>query len=61
MIDTLAAAYAECGDFNHAVEYQQKALDAMKAQGADADTLRQSEARLGLYRRSQPFRDRLDP
>ena len=52
--DTLAAAHAEAGDFDKAVEAQQKALDDpahMKDDGAGA------RRRLQLYRDRKPFRD----
>ena len=51
-IDTLAAAYAEAGDFDKAVEMQEKALKlaAMAAR-------EEFEARLALYREQKPFRE----
>lgn len=52
-VDTLAAAFAEAGDFQQAVKYQKQALD-MSAKGN-----RQREAmqnRLSLYEKQQPFR-----
>ena len=53
-LDTLAAAYAEAGDFNKAIETQQKSLD-------DADFMRDdgegARKRLKLYREKKPFRD----
>ncbi|HEY4311448.1 MAG TPA: tetratricopeptide repeat protein [Pirellulales bacterium] len=50
---TLAAAYAECGDFDQAVKYQQKAIDR---QGDDADATSEARRRLQLYTEKQPFR-----
>ena len=53
-LDTLAAAYAETGDFDKAVQTQQKAFDDpefMKDDGAAA------RKRLELYRSKKPFRD----
>lgn len=53
-LDTLAAAYAEIGDFDKAVEVQQQAIDDadfMKDEGEDA------RKRLKLYRDKKPFRD----
>lgn len=47
-IDSLAAAYAEAGDFEKAIQFQKKA-DAMDKK-ADPD-------RLALYEKHQPFRD----
>jgi Flp pilus assembly protein TadD len=53
-IDTLAAAYAEAGDFVKAVEYQKKALAFSafeKKVGAEA------RQRLEQYARKTPYRD----
>lgn len=53
-LDTLAAAYAEVGEFDKAIETQQKAIDDpefMKEEGDDA------RKRLKLYRDKKPFRD----
>ena len=52
ILDTLAAAYAEAGNFPEAVSWQEKAIqfpDFMKDQGDGA------RARLELYRKRQPF------
>lgn len=53
-LDTLAAAYAETGDFDKAVEVQQQAFD-------DSDFMRDegvgARKRLKLYREKKPFRD----
>jgi tetratricopeptide (TPR) repeat protein len=48
-LDTLAAAYAECGDFESAVKYQAKAI-----QISDPDP--EMDARLELYRKNKSFR-----
>jgi tetratricopeptide (TPR) repeat protein len=53
-IDTLAAAYAETGDFDSAVEYQKKALSIPKLAMTHAEDGRK---RLELYVRKKPFRD----
>jgi eukaryotic-like serine/threonine-protein kinase len=55
-LDTLAAAYAEIGDFDQAVTYQKKALAAShpeweKGEGKDA------RQRLELYTQQRPYRD----
>ena len=52
-IDTLAAAYAEAGDFDSAVKFEQKAIAKAKK---DDDT-RGAQARLALYQKHQPYRD----
>ena len=54
-LDTLAAAYANAGQYEQAVETQTKAIEVMK----DAEE-RSGEAlveRLGLYQASKPFRE----
>jgi len=53
-LDTLAAAYAESGDFDKAVETQQKAIDDPEFMKDDGDGARK---RLELYRQKKPFRD----
>jgi tetratricopeptide (TPR) repeat protein len=53
-LDTLAAAYAEAGDFDKAVETQQKAIDDRDLMKDDGDGARK---RLQLYREKKPFRD----
>lgn len=50
-IDTLAAAYAESGDFEQAVKYQELALK----QNDDQNEQPGMEQRLGLYQRHQPY------
>ena len=49
--DTLAAAYAEVGDFDRACEWQVKALDA-----AADDEKPDFQRRLAMYEQHQPFR-----
>ena len=51
-LDTLAAAYAESGDFEQAVKYQEKAL-----QLAPERKKAEFEQRLGLFKAGQPYRD----
>jgi predicted Zn-dependent protease len=53
-LDTLAAAYAEVGEFDKAVETQQRALDDPEHMKDDADGARK---RLKLYLEKKPFRD----
>jgi tetratricopeptide (TPR) repeat protein len=55
-IDTLAAAYAEIGDFARAVEYAGKAVALALPEARAGD-----EARLDLYRAGQPFREGTPP
>jgi len=52
-LDTLAAAYAEVGEFARAVEWQEKALKAGDIPIKDLDAARQ---RLELYKAKKPYR-----
>jgi tetratricopeptide (TPR) repeat protein len=51
-IDTLAAAYAETGDFEKAIKFENKAMHKTR----DADTVKGLQERLALYQQHQPFR-----
>jgi tetratricopeptide (TPR) repeat protein len=51
LLDTLAAAYAESGLFDEAVEYQDKALSLADEKAAEA-----YRRRLKLYRSGKPYR-----
>jgi tetratricopeptide (TPR) repeat protein len=53
VVDTLAAAYAEIGDFDRAVKYQTQAI-SMK--GAYALRRKEMQERLELYRQHKPYR-----
>lgn len=55
-IDTLAAAYAEAGDFKRAIEFQERALRASDSTESQRTGMQE---RLALYNQSQPFRDSL--
>lgn len=55
-LDTLAAAYAEAGEFDNAVREQQRAIEMLKQEGA-LDMVPDIEGRLALYRRRQPYRE----
>lgn len=52
-IDTLAAAYAESGDFEKAVEWQEMANKLY----TDSDDRRKGEERLKHYKEKKPYRD----
>lgn len=53
-LDTLAAAYAEAGDFAQAVHYQERALSNPEAfKGAE---LEEARRRLSLYKAKKPYR-----
>ena len=53
ILDTLAAAYAEAGNFAEAVRWQEKALEFSEFAKNQGDAARK---RLELYRKGQPFR-----
>ena len=53
-LDTLAAAFAEAGEFQKAVEYQQMALDRCKG---PVDLRTAAQERLKLYQQGKPFRE----
>jgi Tfp pilus assembly protein PilF len=53
MIDTLAAAYAETGDFNSALQYVSQAL---AAKGISADSTRLFQQHLTLFHQNKPIR-----
>jgi len=57
VLDTLAAAYAEAGQFSEAIETAKKALQLVSAQhnSAMADAVR---ARLKLYEANSPYREK---
>lgn len=54
-IDTLAAAYAELGNYSEAVVWQQRAIDL--AGSSDKDFQQQLQQRLELYRKGLPYRE----
>jgi hypothetical protein len=55
-LDTLAAAYAECGDFAEAIKIQKESLQLVSSE----DSVSRTEAtlRLRLYESGIPFRQR---
>ncbi len=54
-LDTLAAAYAEAGQFDDAVKWQKKALEHPEA--FDAAKFEQAKQRLKLYEARQPYHE----
>jgi tetratricopeptide (TPR) repeat protein len=52
-VDTLAAAFAEAGDFQQAVKYQKQALNMDKASSKERQAM---QSRLVLYEQRQPYR-----
>jgi tetratricopeptide (TPR) repeat protein len=55
-LDTLAAAYAEVGQFDQAVEWQQKAL--AKPAAFSPEELKDYRRRLELYKAGKPYREK---
>jgi tetratricopeptide (TPR) repeat protein len=53
-LDTLAAAYAETGDFENAVKWQRKCLDLANSNPSGVAGFRK---RLTLYLAQKPFRE----
>ena len=52
-IDTLAAAYAELGEFRDAIKWQEKAIDL----ASDDSDRAEMRLRLDLYKKNTPYRD----
>jgi Tfp pilus assembly protein PilF len=60
VLDTLAAAHAETGDFDAAIAVAEKAIELARAAG-QSELVAQLEGRLKLYRIRWPFRHRKQP
>lgn len=58
VISTLAAGYAERGDFENARKYARQAVETGTAAGADADMRTQMERELASYEEGKPWRER---
>ena len=57
-VDTLAAAYAESGDFEKAKEWQAKAIEmAGKDKTAKAKDIGEARSRLEIYKQGKPYRE----
>jgi tetratricopeptide (TPR) repeat protein len=54
-VDALAAAYAEVGDFDHAVEFMNRLLKMPRPE-ADAEDERNIQRHMESYKNNQPFR-----
>jgi Tfp pilus assembly protein PilF len=54
-LDTLAAAYAEKGDFAEALKWQKKAVEFAK--GEPEEVQRDMESRVALYERKEAYRE----
>src|SRR5262249_41933169 len=59
LLDTLAAAYAEAGDFPRAVSAAEEALSRARSSG-DNDAVKLSETILASLRENVPYRDQLE-
>jgi tetratricopeptide (TPR) repeat protein len=57
IVDTLAAAYAETGDFKSAVEWQQKAIEKADPERDRTDKIRGFYKRLQLYKEGIAYRE----
>ncbi len=55
LVDTLAAAYAETGDFSQALKYQTQAIASRPVSAPD--TLSEMQKHLRAYQAHKPFRD----
>jgi len=53
-VESLAAAYAETGDFDSAIKYQNKAIELNPT---DAEFVKGAEERLALYKDHKPYRE----
>ena len=60
LLDTLAAAHAEAGQFDKAVVVARQAVEQATSQGSDA-LAQEIGQRLELYESRQPYHDRLRP
>ena len=56
-LDTLAAAYAEAGDFDNAIQSARAAIEQFDSEEGKAD----AAARLALYEEGKPFREDYSP
>lgn len=54
VLDTLAAAHAECGDFKEAIKWQKKAIEL----GIPENEFKKAKRRLKLYEKGKPCRDK---
>jgi len=55
VLDTLAAAHAECGDFKEAIEWEKKAIELGIPNKKE---LKKANQRLKLYEEGTPCRDK---
>jgi hypothetical protein len=55
-VGTLAAAYAEVGDFSRAIKYQEESIRLMQQKGEKAGGLSEALVRLSTYKKRKPWR-----
>jgi spermidine synthase/tetratricopeptide (TPR) repeat protein len=58
LIDTLACAYAENGQFSEAVEREKEFVDKLKRDGGNPQTIQAAEERVKLFETNVPYRER---
>ncbi len=56
-VDTLAAAYAETGNFKEAIAAQKQALDLLQKKSTDAQEIEPYKSRLRGYQKGKPARE----
>jgi Flp pilus assembly protein TadD len=56
-LDTLAASFAEAGNFAEAIRMEQVTLDLGRSSKLNAAQIRDFQDRLALYRKNLPYRD----
>ncbi len=59
-LDTLAAAYAEIGDFNSAISTQNEVIKIKKQQSGSSHSLSPYQERLSLYMNKKPYRQKTE-
>ena len=59
-LDTLAAAYAEAGQFDHAVKTAQRAVKLAR-NGTNQESAEDIQGRLELYRAKRAYRESFSP
>ncbi|HEY1603099.1 MAG TPA: fused MFS/spermidine synthase [Pirellulales bacterium] len=57
LVDTLACAYAENGQFDEAVRYAKENCEQLKSAGAQAPAIQAAEDRIKLFETGQPYRE----
>ncbi|MBN1912005.1 MAG: tetratricopeptide repeat protein [Pirellulales bacterium] len=60
ILSTLAAAYAEAGDFDHAVQWSKKALELGKKENQPPDLQDALAKELESFKQKRPWRERLE-